>query len=224
MSVTETPEATETPDEAAPDEETTETPEPIEGDEPDTDDEPEPETPAAPEESQARMEEAGKKLDLLQKHVTKRLGEILGEDATDIVPCPCCTAFGMPGWVFPIEPPDDVKAELYHYLHQAAPTDYKPDNYSRVCDECAGLGETATGSKVQGQATLTCVPCKGRGWVAVGAERGGAYIAPAGDNGDHSLRTDDESTPYEPVVALDTPEIEALKRAGYVVIPPIARG
>lgn len=224
MSTAEAPEVEAPETDETPDVEPENEPEHIEG--PDVPPEPEPEPEPDPErqESQARIEEVGKKLDGLQKHVTKRLGEILGDDATVIEPCPCCTPMGMPGWVWPGEPPEDVRAELYHYLGSFAPQDYKPDDYARKCDKCNGLGETATGSLVPNMQTITCYDCKGKGWVPVGPERASGVlpIPELPPNGDlHSPEGVLLAPAPQPA---DTEEIAALKRAGYVVIPPIARG
>lgn len=223
MSTAETDEVTTPQTDESPDVESDETPEHIDGPDAPPEPEPEPEPDQESQESQARIDEVGKKLEGLQKHVTKRLGEILGDDATEIVPCPCCTAFGMPGWVWPIAPPDDVKAELYHYLGSFAPTDYKKDSYSRECEKCGGLGETLTGSKVPNMGTITCYDCKGMGWVPVGDERAGNRAPiPNLPNGNGLDSAEGQLlTPAAEIT--DTPEVAALKRQGYVVIPPVAR-
>jgi hypothetical protein len=186
---------------------------------PDQNPEPEPEPEAF---SEAVGEKRAKSLEGLRKHVTRRLGEIFGDDAVGLVECPVCTYWSMPGWVPPVEMPEEVKATILHLVGQHAPTDYRKDNYSRVCDECGGLGETATGSLVQGQAYLPCIPCYARGWIAVGPERAGGLRAVQNGPGltlTHAVEP--AAVQYAPPPA-DTPEISELKRAGYVVIPPMA--
>lgn len=224
MSATELDEQLEPQTDETPDAEQEDDPEQIDG--PDNPEPPEPEPEPDPEqqESQARMEDVGKKLDGLTKHVAKRMGEILGEDATLYQPCPCCTNFQTPGWVPPIDPPADVRAEIAHYMGQFAETDYKPDNYSRVCDECGGLGETLTGSKVPNQGTLTCIPCKGRGWVPVGAERGGAGPIPDMPTNGDALHSPEGELLTPAVSPQDSEEVAALKARGYVVISPPSLG
>jgi hypothetical protein len=172
--------------------------------------------------SEAVGEKRAKSLEGLRKHVTRRLGEIFGDDAVGLVECPVCTYWSMPGWVPPVEMPEEVKATILHLVGQHAPTDYRKDNYSRVCDECGGLGETATGSLVQGQAYLPCYACSARGWIAVGPERAGGLRAVQNGPGLAAVHAvEPAAVQYAPPPA-DTPEISELKRAGYVVIPPMA--
>lgn len=178
-----------------------------------------PEPPSEPE-TQARMEEIGKALDKLQKHVAKRLGEILGDDAPFYVPCELCTPFQTPGMRPPIDPPPDVAAALWHLLGQHSPTDYQADTHSTVCSRCAGFGEVATGSKVPGQTQLPCVECKGLGWTPTDDARAPGFGTVA--NGPTPLYpppSPDVSAlpaPDEP----DPPEVTALKAKGYTIIRP----
>ncbi len=188
------------------------------GDEDEDEDDEEPEQTQQAPESSAVIEEIGKKLDQLNKHVAKRMGDILGEDAQLYRPCMCSELFQTPGWLPPIDPPPDAQAFMHHWMGEHAISDFKPDNFSRVCDVCGGLGMTATGSQVQGQQTLPCIPCKSLGWVPVGPEREGpgAYTPPTAPQTNGVTAT----PPIQPVQAADTPEIAALKQAGYTVIAP----
>lgn len=164
--------------------------------------------------------ETAKAIQRVRKYVEKNKDEILGDMAEGWAECLVCTYWQIPGWM-PMEPaPPEVHASLLGWLGQRPEEEYKPDNYSRECDSCNGLGQTATGSKVFGQEHLTCVPCKGMGWIAVGPERQGGYAAqppngaPGGYDQGGSGRTQAQPAPE------DTPEIAALKAQGYAVIPP----
>lgn len=215
---------------ASRDEEIMEVPEPEEltGDQLEPDEQPEPEQdddepeasteqPVHESSTEFQMEEIGKKLDGLNKHVAKRLGEILGDDATLFEVCEVCSATNTPGYRLSGPYPPEVEAAVRHVMGQHSPTDYSPDSYSRKCDKCNGLGATASGSLVPGQDTLPCFDCKARGWVPVGTERSGLSVVPpsGGDGGG------EQAPPFVPApVESDTPEVAALKAQGYVIIAP----
>lgn len=193
--------------------------------EPETPEQPtEPEQPAEPPaegiQTPEEIEAIAKKLEGLQKHVSKRLGDILGDDAPLYQPCPVCTSFQTPGFVPPIPPPIDVQTEIYHYLGQAAPSDYQEDSHSAVCSKCGGWGEVATGSKVQGQDRLPCIECGGMGWVATDdARRARSGLAPNGLSPSFPPPALEASAmPEQP--AEDDPRVAELRREGYAVIPP----
>src|SRR5512146_2182482 len=89
-----------------------EVPEPETGDEPEIGGEPEqdgnepapePEEPAAQADdeqvSEKEIEQAFKKLGKLREHVANRVGDILGEDAQQLIPCPCCVDIA-PGFIW----------------------------------------------------------------------------------------------------------------------------
>lgn len=200
---------------AAP-EQTSDEPEPATSDEP----EPEPETPPQSI-GEAEIEAIGKKLDGLRKHVTKRMGEILGDDAPLYRECMCGELFNTPGWLPPIDPPPDAQAFMYHWLGQHAPSDYQKDQFSRECPDCNGMGEVLTGSKVQGQVTLPCITCSGMGWADAGrAQRIAASRVPNGPQPVTPLPASPEGAAFT-APAEDTPEIAALKAQGFIIIPPM---
>lgn len=170
--------------------------------------------------SEAVGEKRAKQLEGLNKHVTRRLGEIFGDDAVDLVPCPVCAYWSMPGWIPPVELPDEVRAIMQHLLGQHAASDYKRDNYSHICEECYGLGETRSGSKKPGYELVVCIPCGGKGWVAVGPERGGPLQAVPNSAPAHVTLTSVPDAPQYAPRPEKTPEVLALEGAGYTVIPP----
>jgi len=109
-------------------------------------------------------------------------------------------------------------------LNLRPPDEYQKDNYSRECDECNGLGETRSGSKVQGRELLVCFKCKGNGWVAVGDERGaGNYSFTNGLNAQPAQSGSTEVAAYVPE-GPEPPEAAQLRSQGYMVIPnPVVR-
>jgi hypothetical protein len=207
-----------------PDEPDADEDDPSEDDEPDeAEQEPEPEQDDALD-TEAQAAEIGKKLDGLGKHVAKRMGDILGDDAALYAPCPACTPWQTPGWVPPVDPPPDVQAALLHYMGQNAPSDYQADTHSTVCPSCNGFGEVATGSKVFGQQNLTCVECAGNGWQPTDEKRapkfGAASNGPAPTYPPPSAVA--SALPDLPVE--EDPEVIRLRQLGYAVIPPMVVG
>lgn len=184
---------------------------------PASDVEPEPDTQPSTE---AVSEEIGKKLDALQKHVAKKMGDILGEDVTMFEVCEVCSYTNTPGWRLSGPYPPDVEMAVRHAMGQHAPAEYKKDGYSRVCDLCNGLGEVSTGSLVPGQDTIICMGCRNKGWIAVGPERGGSpLVVQPGDKITTALN-DGTFDVVEVLPDLDSPEVAALKEKGYIIIPP----
>lgn len=200
-------------------------PEPDESPGPD-EDAPEPQEPAqepaSQQETLALLEERGKRFDTLSKHVAKRTGEILGEDATMATECPLCSYYGMPGWVPTVAPPEELQSALLHYAGLRAPSDYAKDGYSSACAKCNGLGEVLTGSQVVGQERLPCYDCQGKGWLAVGPERQAVFGArPNGATVTaQPLPVMDQA--MQPEAVPEDPDAKRLRAEGYLVVPPIS--
>lgn len=199
-------------------------PEPDEGTEPE--DEPtEPQEPAqAPEPQQdtlALLEERGKRFDTLSKHVAKRTGEILGEDATMAMECPLCSFYGMPGWVPTVPPPEELQSALLHYAGLRAPSDYARDGYSSACSKCNGLGEVLTGSQVMGQERLPCYDCQGKGWLAVGPERQAAFGSRPNGVAAATPQPSPLDQAMQPEPVAEPPSVAELRQQGYLVVAPI---
>jgi hypothetical protein len=216
----ETPQPDETPDVPGP---------PDEQVEPDEDEENEPAAPDAPLEepdtepsSEAVMEEIGKKLDSLQKTVATRMSSILGEHALDFEECDLCSYWNVPGWRMKGILPEELQTQLFVLLNQRAPSDLKPDPHSTVCTTCGGEGFVKTPSKVAGQEQLPCVECEAMGWLPTDdVRRRGRLSLPNGPTTQSFGATPQEAA-MAPMVVEEPPEVTALRKAGYVVVPPIA--
>ncbi len=185
----------------------------------------EPDALAPPEdlgaESGAAMEKMGKSLDALQRHVARRIGEILGDDAGEWEECEICNYWNTPGWRHKGPLPSEVEDVVRVALGGHGLTEYLEDEYSRACEKCNGIGFVLTGSKAAGQETLQCLICKGMGWVAVGDERRtGAFATPNGSQASQPAPLAQQ----QPAVA-ETPELaaarELLQGAGWMAFPPI---
>lgn len=214
----ETPQEPQAPQEPAPEPEPTPEPEP----EPTEPQEPpqEPQEPPAVPESEARIEQISGQLEKLNKHVAKRLGEILGDDAPFFETCEICSFSNTPG-MRPSGPlPAEVQGAVYQALGQASPDEYVEDTHSQVCSECNGFGEVATGSKVGGQAHLSCVNCTGLGWVPTDDARRSRYgTAPNGVQPQALESAGGNAPQATPPAELD-PRVRELQAEGYAVIPP----
>lgn len=166
-------------------------------------------------EAQAREQDAKrKKLDQLAAHVAKRYSDILGDDLDGFTICPLCAPW-FPGIRLQVMPDYETVAAVKVAIGEDPDPPLTNDHYSKVCDDCGGLGKVLTGSKVMGQTTAQCIPCKGRGWLAIGPEREqGSILSPA--------------APPQPlgngapaVLDTDPPEAAALRALGYIVVAPV---
>lgn len=122
---------------------------------------PEPETAAM---SETDIEAAIDKLTRERDRHVKRIGEIMGDDATALLPCELCEPT-IQGFRWPFVADDDPRAAILALLggDDAAPMLQDPD--AQVCDVCNGHGATLTGSRVQATATKPCAKCGAKGWT-----------------------------------------------------------
>jgi hypothetical protein len=149
-----------------------------------------------------------------QRHAS-RLGEILGEEATSLIPCPVCMD-GIDGWIFAPEV-EQLSPEAISRIRQVIGLpDYStfldaPD--AKTCPECDGRGEVKTGSHVPGYETKTCRLCSKTGWIGVGQA--------AQTNG--HVEEPEQVVTGPTVYQADTedPEIRHLRERGFTVIPPM---
>jgi len=115
---------------------------------------------------------------------TRKVGDALGDEATNIIPCPVCSET-IPGFVDQRavgQFPDDVRRQVMRFLGFATEQDYEPSQTQRRCGECAGKGQVTTGSTVPNHETVACPTCKGYGYVpppgAGQVEAGAAPVVP----------------------------------------------
>lgn len=140
---------------------------------------PDDEEPEAPEEEVAEEEDEEPATDMAQEEIFKQLasasksyvtraGNILGDQATEWVPCPLCSASSALGLVNVHDAgrvPQDVQATVLQYFGVAREADYRQDDETRECPRCGGLGQTRTGSRVPGNEHHKCASCFGYGFV-----------------------------------------------------------
>jgi len=110
------------------------------------------------------------KLDREAERHTKRLTEILEEEALMLLPCELCNPRHA-GWVNMSQVTEDARARVRVMIGDREPVKRLADRYARRCESCDGEGVTETGSKVSGQMELPCKECQGKGWVDPSGER-----------------------------------------------------
>ena len=212
------------PDESEPTGEPDEAIEPDEdGDEPDEPDEPnefdgdrEPEFDDAPKAlSEKDIEKRYQKLAAEKVRHAKRVGEIMDEDATDLIPCPVCMD-GIDGWIYPpdVQPLNEESiSRIRQVIGLPDYTNFRHVGWAVECPTCGGLGKVITGSKVPGREVTGCTDCNEAGWI----NRSGIPQT----NGHHA----DEPMPVTGPTVLGTNEpdsrIAGLLSEGYTVIPPL---
>ena len=155
----------------------------------------------------------------VRKYLAKNMDDLLGDAAVAYEECPFCNFYNTPGWLHASPCPPELLGTVYAWTNVRAPDEYKRDTAAHACDGCDGLGSVLTGSKVEGQDRLPCTVCNGRGWLAVGPERqGGNIVVPNGPAPLYPPAVDSSQPAVEASMNL-SPEAEAAKRQGYIVIP-----
>lgn len=163
--------------------------------------------------AQADAEKLMKALNRAAENYAKKIVDLLGGELEGWQACPLC-AEGLPGFRVPVMPAPEHLAAVKIAIGEDPDPPLIGDGYSRECDKCAGLGVTASGSKVAAHARLTCLGCDGRGWVAVGHER-------ESGSGASSPPTNGVAAPVPlPGEVASRPEVETLRQLGYIVVDP----
>jgi hypothetical protein len=110
---------------------------------------------------------------------------------------------------------DETRDAVLTFLGFSGGRKLNKDPYSTVCVVCDGEGFCDTGSKVPNMGEISCWDCKGKGWMATDERRSsGQVAAPTAPNGDQAITVPNATGP-------ETPEIEALRLQGYMVVPPL---
>ena len=167
-------------------------------------------------EAQAREQDAkAKKLNQVAAHTAKRYYDILGEGLDGFVMCPLCAPW-FPGIRQNVMPDYETVAAVKVAIGEDPDPPLTNDHYSKVCEDCGGLGKVLTGSKVMGQTTAQCIPCKGRGWLAIGPEREQGSLTQGG------LTAEPSAVQAAAANGDKSPEQVALESLGAIVVWPIA--
>src|SRR5438132_442011 len=128
--------------------------------------EPAPGTPAGAV-GDKELEKMFKRVETANAAYAKKLGDIMGEEATVLQECPLCAAPFL-GFIFPpaMKPVSaEVKAKVLTAVGEEVSQVSERDRYARQCDSCKAMGQTLSGSRTNRDRTLTCYECQGRGWI-----------------------------------------------------------
>lgn len=137
--------------------------------------EPEPDEEATPEMhavlDDRELEKRFKRIETAHNTYSRKLSEIMGEEAQALEPCPRC-AHGIPAFIFPFAPVSpEVKARVLISMGDAPPEASKQDPYTQTCATCDGQGSTLSGSHTTRDKAITCIDCDGKGYTLVGDRR-----------------------------------------------------
>lgn len=99
-----------------------------------------------------------------QRH-TKRIGEIMGDDAVALVMCEACDD-KIPGWHWPAEvfPEGSPERTLYELLAGGTDAQMKHHDRFTVCASCNGFGQVLTGARNEIGRMRICPECGGDGY------------------------------------------------------------
>jgi hypothetical protein len=184
-------------------------------DEPDDDDEPPAEPPPA---SEKELRAIGDKLEREDERHARRVEEIMGEAALDLIQCPTCIKVAA-GWLYPprIEPlPAEAEAGMRALLGLPDTAILEPDPTKKLCPRCKGHGRLATPSLVQGYTEVDCGLCANVGYVTKAEQQTNG----AGEPEAVPVLTG----PTAPESFVGDPMVESLKSRGFTVIPPPPTG
>jgi rubrerythrin len=191
-------------------------PEP-DGIEPEPDEEPEgddePEAVAEPEPQGLTEKEIQQRFDKLGKENERhanRVGEILAEDANDLVPCPLCSHF-IHGLIYPQVPPEEIVNAVLPAIGMAGVNDYQEAKWASRCPDCDGHGLVITGSRIHENVAVKCITCNGSGYTVTS----GAVPAPQGPVGESQAG----DAPLYDGVNPDDPAVAELRARGFMVMP-----
>lgn len=189
------------------------------GEEPDAD----PSSEAAPGVAESRLlterelEKRAQKLDAENTRHAKRVGEIMEDDAADLIPCPVCMDT-IAGWVYPpdvAEPSPEQVSRIRQFAGLPDYTNFRQVPWAHECSSCGGLGKVITGSKVMGAEVTGCRECNERGWINTGTSANGT-------NGGTVIELPATTGPT--IYGTNEPDerVAALRAEGYTVIPALA--
>jgi hypothetical protein len=97
----------------------------------------------------------------------KRLGDILGDAATDTLPCPLCFD-GLMGFVLPMDAgnlSDEQKAAVLAFVGEDMGSELRDAEGVVMCDRCDGHGQLKYPSRNPHTKTQQCPKCAGQGFV-----------------------------------------------------------
>jgi rubrerythrin len=119
--------------------------------------------------SEQDAEKMGERLAKERTRHDNRIAEIMGEAATDLVPCELCQPV-MQGFHFPAtaeapNPRDELHSRLLAVLLRPTAVDIREDPNTETCPTCGGPGWLLTRGQVAGEEKWECRTCGGHGFL-----------------------------------------------------------
>lgn len=164
--------------------------------------------------SEQDLERASKAMDRAAKAYIDKAVNALGNDLGGFVACPMCRDY-WPGLRLNRVPEGETLADVQRSIGQDPDPPLKPDVFSRPCEVCDGYGKVASFAKDPARKSLTCLECKGLGYIPTDPRREGGRIT--------ALNGPSFPAPEipQPFVGDEPPEAQALRDLGWVVVQPI---
>ena len=165
--------------------------------------------------SEREAEALGKKLDAERKRHGKRVMELLGDDLGGHIPCPTCMD-GIDGFIVSPEfaPLDtEQRARMMQILGLDDFEAMASAPWAVQCGTCKGYGSIRTGSHVLGRETAECEDCSGAGYQNTWKAATLAAVPAPSENGQSGPTVYQDHEP--------DPRVDALRRDGFTVIPPM---
>jgi rubrerythrin len=126
-----------------------------------------PDEPVARSENELQLERRRVTAEKKWAQHEKRVREIYAEESEYLYPCPLCPDQhrGLIDIRFAGMVPDELADAVYAYVRGSEQVKYRQAQNVAECPVCGGNGKVLSGSKVAGKDLITCVSCKGFGYV-----------------------------------------------------------
>lgn len=148
-----------------------------------------------------------------------RVSKRAGDEATDLVLCPCC-GDRIPGFVWnPAEvPPDpDHVAAIREYIGMPNLDQFEQAPDATGCPDCKSRGWVKTGSDVENFTLKQCSRCAGKGYIGTGIT-----VLPESGFAANGATDPAPVAAAAPVETDLPPELQAYRDQGWMVVPPFS--
>ncbi len=116
--------------------------------------------------TEKQLRDLEKKIGRARDAHAKRLGDLLGDAATDTLPCPLCFD-GLMGFVLPMDAENlsqDAREAALAFLGAPGATPLREAEGVVMCERCDGWGELVYPSRKPAMVNQPCPACNGNGY------------------------------------------------------------
>lgn len=149
-----------------------------------------------------------------------RVAKRAGDEAVDLVLCPCC-GDRIPGFVWnpaAVSPDPEHVAALRLYIGMPDLEQFEQAPDATGCPDCKARGWVKTGSDVENFTLKQCSRCAGKGYIGTGI----TVLPEAGFAANGATDPAPMAAPL-PVETDLPPELEAYRAQGWMVVPPFTQ-